>query len=120
MKLDRQPVAADMTTLVERLRSARETTRRKAMLLSADFATPHRSAVLAYDAANEIGLGIVIAHPRIRRDPRRASFRDNPAPRPRRQPPPRLRPQRVQFPTESPCTEAVDHSRPRKLRRTQR
>ena len=33
------------------------------MLLSADFATPHRNAVLAYDAANEIGLGIVIARP---------------------------------------------------------
>jgi biopolymer transport protein ExbD len=63
MKLDRQPIAANMTTLVERLRSAREATRRKAMLLSADFATPHRSAVLAYDAANEIGLGIVIARP---------------------------------------------------------
>ncbi len=63
MKLDRQPIVADMTTLVERLRSAREATRRKAMLLSADFATPHRSAVLAYDAANEIGLGIVIARP---------------------------------------------------------
>ena len=63
MKLDRQPIAADMTTLVERLRSAREATRRKAMLLSADFATPHRNAVLAYDAANEIGLGIVIARP---------------------------------------------------------
>ena len=52
-----------MTTLVERLRSAREATHRKAMLLSADFATPHRNAVLAYDAANEIGLGIVIARP---------------------------------------------------------
>jgi hypothetical protein len=33
------------------------------MLLSADFATPHRNSVLAYDAANEIGLGIVIARP---------------------------------------------------------
>ena len=33
------------------------------MLLSADFATPHRNAVLAYDAANEIGLGIAIARP---------------------------------------------------------
>ena len=63
MKLDRQPIAADMTTLVERLRSAREATRRKAMLLSADSMTPHRRAVLAYDAANEIGLGIVIARP---------------------------------------------------------
>ncbi len=62
MKLDRLPVAADMTTLVEPC-GRRETTRRKAMLLSADFATPHRSAVLAYDAANEIGLGIVIAAP---------------------------------------------------------
>jgi biopolymer transport protein ExbD len=63
MKLDRQPIAGDMNTLVERLRSAREATHRKAMLLSADFATPHRNAVLAYDAANEIGLGIVIARP---------------------------------------------------------
>jgi biopolymer transport protein ExbD len=63
MKLDRQPIVADMSNLVERLRSARETTRRKAMLLSADSATPHRNAVLAYDAANEIGLGIVIARP---------------------------------------------------------
>jgi hypothetical protein len=33
------------------------------MLLSADFSTPHRSAVLAYDVANEIGLGIAIAKP---------------------------------------------------------
>ena len=33
------------------------------MLLSADHDTPHRHAVLAYDAANEIGLGIVIARP---------------------------------------------------------
>jgi hypothetical protein len=52
-----------MNALVERLRSAREATHRKAMLLSADFATPHRNSVLAYDAANEIGLGIVIARP---------------------------------------------------------
>ena len=33
------------------------------MLLSADFATPHRLVVLAYDAANEIGMGIAIAKP---------------------------------------------------------
>jgi biopolymer transport protein ExbD len=63
MKLDREPIAANMETLVERLRSARETTHRKAMLLSAEYATSHRNAVLAYDAANEIGLGIVIAKP---------------------------------------------------------
>ncbi len=63
MKVDREPVAADMTALVERLRQAREKTHRKAMLLMADTATPHRHAVLAYDAANEIGLGIAIARP---------------------------------------------------------
>jgi biopolymer transport protein ExbD len=63
VQIDRQPVAANMSALVERLRKAREATQRKAMLLSADFATPHRSSVLAYDAANEIGLGIVIARP---------------------------------------------------------
>ncbi len=63
MKIDREPVAPQMPALVERLRSARETTGRKAMLLSADAVTPHRNAVLAYDAANEIGLGIAIARP---------------------------------------------------------
>jgi biopolymer transport protein ExbD len=63
VQIDRQPVAANMSALVERLRKSREATHRKAMLLSADFATPHRSSVLAYDAANEIGLGIVIARP---------------------------------------------------------
>ena len=61
MKIDREPVAATLPALVERLRSAREATGRKAMLLSADSATRHRNAVLAYDAANEIGLGIAIA-----------------------------------------------------------
>ena len=41
------------------------------MLLSAEYATTHRNAVLAYDAANEIGLGIVIAHPQARKGPHR-------------------------------------------------
>jgi len=63
MKLDREPVEPTMSTLVESLRKARERTGRTAMLLSADFATPHRNSVLAYDAANEIGLGIAIARP---------------------------------------------------------
>jgi biopolymer transport protein ExbD len=63
IKIDREPVAAELPALVERLRAARESTGRKAMLLSADAATPHRNAVLAYDAANEIGLGIAIARP---------------------------------------------------------
>ena len=49
---------SDLTTI-----TAREATDRKAMLLSADFYTPHRNAVLAYDAANEIGLGIAMARP---------------------------------------------------------
>jgi biopolymer transport protein ExbD len=69
MKIDREPVAANMTTLVERLRIAREKTGRKSMLLSAEHTTKHRSAVLAYDAANEIGLGIVIARPQAPQGP---------------------------------------------------
>jgi biopolymer transport protein ExbD len=64
LKIDRDPVPAVMNVLVERLRTERERTGRKAMLLSADFSTPHRSAVLAYDAANEIGMGIAIARPK--------------------------------------------------------
>ena len=63
VKIDREPVKADFPALVERLRAARKSTDRKSMLLSADFTTPHKSAVLAYDAANEIGLGIAIAKP---------------------------------------------------------
>ncbi|QEH35507.1 Biopolymer transport protein ExbD/TolR [Aquisphaera giovannonii] len=63
MKLDREPIEADRANLVELLRRAREKTNRKTMLLSADFATLHRNAVLAYDAANEIGLGIAVAKP---------------------------------------------------------
>jgi biopolymer transport protein ExbD len=68
MKIDRELVAPRMSALVERLRAAREATGRKAMLLTADTATPHRDAVLAYDAANEIGLGIAIARPTQRGD----------------------------------------------------
>ena len=63
MKIDREPVPAEMNALVERLRSAREKTGRKAMLLSADYHTKHRNSVLALDAANEIGLAQVLARP---------------------------------------------------------
>jgi biopolymer transport protein ExbD len=63
MKIDNEPVQAELNALVERLRTAREKTSRKTMLLSASYATPHRQAVLAYDAANEIGMGIAIAKP---------------------------------------------------------
>jgi biopolymer transport protein ExbD len=69
MKVDREPIEPVMDTLVERLRRAREKTGRKAMLLSAEFATLHRNAVLAYDAANEIGLGIAIAKPQAPQGP---------------------------------------------------
>lgn len=61
IQVDRRPV--DATELIDRLRQAREETGRSAMLLTADFATPHRNSVLAYDAANEIGLRIAIAKP---------------------------------------------------------
>ncbi|WP_165072828.1 biopolymer transporter ExbD [Paludisphaera rhizosphaerae] len=63
VKIDQEPVPAQVEALVQRLREARDKTDRKAMLLSADFTTRHRSAVLAYDAANEIGLSIAIAKP---------------------------------------------------------
>jgi biopolymer transport protein ExbD len=61
IRVDRLPVAA--AALIERLRRVRQDTARTGMLLVADFATPHRHAVLAYDAANEIGLRIAIAKP---------------------------------------------------------
>ena len=64
--LDREPVAGEIDTLIERLRSARDKTARLTMLLSADYATPHRYAVLAIDAANEIGLRIAVARPKGR------------------------------------------------------
>jgi biopolymer transport protein ExbD len=61
--IDREPVPADMAALAERLRRARADTGRKAMLLSADAQALHRYAVIAYDAANEIGMRIAIARP---------------------------------------------------------
>lgn len=61
IRVDNEAASAD--TLVSRLRKARSDTGRNAMLLSADMTTPHRNAVLAYDAANEIGLSIAIAKP---------------------------------------------------------
>ena len=65
MKLDHEPLPEAMTLqiLADRLRTARKDTDRQAILLSADFTTPHKKAVLAYDAANEIGLRIAIAKP---------------------------------------------------------
>jgi len=60
-KLDGEPIAQE--ALLEKMRRAREETARKTMLLSADFTTMHLKAVFAYDAANDIGLGIAIARP---------------------------------------------------------
>ncbi|MEO6808293.1 MAG: biopolymer transporter ExbD [Isosphaeraceae bacterium] len=63
VKVDHEPAPSEMRPLAERLRAARQATGRTAMLLSADASTPHRNAVIAYDAANEIGLRIAIARP---------------------------------------------------------
>ena len=63
VKVDHNPVNADRAALVEKLRQAREMTGRKAMLLSTDFATRHKNAVLAFDVAGEIDLQIAIAQP---------------------------------------------------------
>ena len=74
MKIDREPVAANVDALAERLRTAREKTNRKVMLLSADYATPHRNAVLAIDAANEIGMSIAMAKPTAPQGPAPSVF----------------------------------------------
>jgi hypothetical protein len=76
-----------MATLVEQLRRAREKTGRKTMLVSAEFTTPHRNAVLAYDAANEIGLGIAIAKPQAPQGPAPTLRGALPAPKPAAAPP---------------------------------
>jgi biopolymer transport protein ExbD len=65
--IDREPVDGTFDAVVERLRKARKDTGRTAMLLTADAAAQHRLAVVAYDAANEIGLRIAIARPPARR-----------------------------------------------------
>jgi biopolymer transport protein ExbD len=59
--VDHEPIAPD--NLVAKMRAAREATGRTAMLLMADLATPHRNAVRAYDAANELGLEIKVGRP---------------------------------------------------------
>ncbi|WP_435017412.1 ExbD/TolR family protein [Tundrisphaera sp. TA3] len=63
LRIDHQPVPGEPGAIATRLRSAREATGRTAMLLSADYAAPHRAAVLAYDAASEVGLQVAVAQP---------------------------------------------------------
>ncbi len=63
VKVDREQVAADREKLVERLTAARQKLPRNAILLSTDYRTLHRFAVMACDAANEIGLQIKVAAP---------------------------------------------------------
>jgi biopolymer transport protein ExbD len=74
VKIDRESVSASVDAIAERLRTARDKTGRKVMLLSADYATPHRHAVLAYDAAIEIGMGISIARPKPPQGPAPSVF----------------------------------------------
>ncbi len=69
VKIDREPVGNSMEAIVERLRTARDKTGRKSMLLSADYATKHRHCVLVIDAAHEIGMNIVIAKPNAPQGP---------------------------------------------------
>jgi biopolymer transport protein ExbD len=69
VKIDREPVAGTMEAIVERLRTAREKTARKSMLLSAAYGTKHRHTVLVIDAAHEIGMNIVIAKPEAPQGP---------------------------------------------------
>lgn len=61
IQVDHEPIRPE--ALVPKLRAARESNGRTAMLLMADLTTPHRNAVLAYDAASEIGLSIKIGKP---------------------------------------------------------
>ncbi len=74
IKIDGEPVAANVDAIAERLRTAREKSGRTIMLLSADYATPHRNAVLAYDASIEIGMGIAIARPKPPQGPAPSVF----------------------------------------------
>src|SRR5262249_17340796 len=69
IKIDREPVPASVDAMAERLRTAREKTGRKIMLLSADYAAAPRNAGLAYDAAIEIHMGIAIARPSAPHEP---------------------------------------------------
>lgn len=68
-KIDGEPVASSLDAIAERLRTAREKTDRRVMLLSAEHLTRHKNAVLAYDAANEIGMSITIAKPKAPEGP---------------------------------------------------
>jgi len=43
--------------------TSRESTSRRAILLSADYATQHRNAILIVDVANEIDLRVAFAQP---------------------------------------------------------
>lgn len=61
--MDHEPAPSEMRPLVDRLRAARQGDGPNRMLMSADASTPHRNAVVAHDAANEIGLRIAIARP---------------------------------------------------------
>lgn len=64
VKIDRENSPNDFAGLTGKLRKLRQDSGRVSMLLTADSATLHKYAVLAYDAANEIGLRIAVAQPK--------------------------------------------------------
>jgi biopolymer transport protein ExbD len=79
LKIDREPAPSSMEAIVERLRTSREKTNRKSILLSADYATKHKDTVVVIDAAHEIGMNIVIARPAAPQGPAPSMLAQPPA-----------------------------------------
>lgn len=63
VKIDHENGPNDFNGLSSKLRELRQSSGRLSMLLTADSATLHKHAVMAYDAANEVGLKIAISQP---------------------------------------------------------
>ena len=64
VKIDHEKSPNDFNGLANKLRDVRTRTNRNAVILTADSLTRHKNAVLVYDAANEVSLGIAIASPK--------------------------------------------------------
>jgi biopolymer transport protein ExbD len=63
LQIDHEPVKSDYASVVEKLRTARETTGRKSIFLSADYWTLHENSIMVSDAAAGIGLEIASSKP---------------------------------------------------------
>lgn len=63
LQIDHEPVKTDFASVVEKLRTARETTGRKSIFLSADYWTLHENSTMVADAAAGIGLEIASSKP---------------------------------------------------------